>query len=102
MWLARGCVVGIVGVALTMAMSQPALSAARNTHRPAGATRAAQLATAAVDIPKLTVRLTPLVRLTRGDALAAVIVPRNADNRLLRVILESQDYYSLSEVPLDG
>ena len=60
------------------------------------------LLNAASDAPKLTVRVAPLVRLTRGDARGVVIVPRNADNRLLRVILESEDYYTLSEIQLDG
>ena len=52
--------------------------------------------------PPLTVRVTPLARLTRGDARGVVTVPRHADNRRLRVVLESEDYYTLSEVPLDG
>jgi hypothetical protein len=41
--------------------------------------------------PKLTVRVSPLVRLTRGDARGVVTVPRHADNRMLRVVLESED-----------
>jgi len=57
---------------------------------------------AAGDTPKLTVRVAPLVRLTRGDAHGVVIVPRHADNRLLRVIIESDDYYSSSDIQLDG
>jgi hypothetical protein len=57
---------------------------------------------AAVDVPKLTVRLTPLVRMTRGDANGLVTVPQHVDNRVLRVILESEDYYRLSDVQLDG
>ena len=56
----------------------------------------------AADGPKLTVRVSPLVRLTRGDARGVVTVPRHADNRMLRVVLESEDYYTLSELPLDG
>ena len=52
--------------------------------------------------PKLTVRVTPLVRLTRGDARGVMTVPRHGDNLMLRVVLESEDYYTLSEVPLDG
>jgi hypothetical protein len=31
-----------------------------------------------------------------------VSVPRHVDNRVLRVVLESQDYYSVSDVQLDG
>jgi hypothetical protein len=31
-----------------------------------------------------------------------VMVPRHADNRVLRVILESEDYYSVSDIQLDG
>jgi hypothetical protein len=57
---------------------------------------------AAADVPKLTVRVTPLVRVTRGDASGMVSVPRHADNRVLRVILESEDYYRASDVQLDG
>ena len=56
----------------------------------------------AADGPTLTVRVTPLVRLTRGDARGVVTVPRHADNRMLRVVLESENYYTLSEVRLDG
>ena len=54
------------------------------------------------EAPKLTVRVTPLVRLTRGDARGLVTVPRHHDNRVLRVILESEDYYSRSDIQLDG
>jgi hypothetical protein len=57
---------------------------------------------AADDVAKLTVRLTPVVRVTRGDARAVVTVPRHADNRVLRVSLESEDYSTVSEVPLEG
>jgi hypothetical protein len=94
--------VSVAGVAIIVAFSHPVLGAARDTHRPASATRLTQLPTAAVDVPKLTVRVTPLVRLTRGDARGVVSVPRHVNNRVLRVILESEDYYSLSEVQLDG
>ena len=51
---------------------------------------------------KLTVRVTPLIRMTPGEARAVVTVPRHAENRLLRVILESENYYTLSELPLEG
>ena len=74
------------------------LDAARNVDRAASATHDAQ----PVEAPKLSVRVTPLVRLTRGAAHGLAIVPRHADNRALRIILESEDYYSLSEVQLDG
>jgi hypothetical protein len=60
------------------------------------------LLNAAGDAPKLTVRVAPLVHLTRGDTRGVVVVPRHADNRLLRVILESEDYYSRSDIQLDG
>lgn len=33
---------------------------------------------------------------------ATGVEPRHSDNRMLRVVLESEDYYTLSEVPLDG
>jgi hypothetical protein len=93
--------VSVATVALIVAMSHPVFGAARDTHRPASATRPAQIHTA-VDVPKLTVRLNPLVRLTRGDARGVVSVPRHVNNRVLRVILESEDYYSLSDVQLNG
>jgi hypothetical protein len=54
------------------------------------------------EMPKLTVHLTPLVQLTRGDARGVVTVPQDAANRRLRVVLEAEDYYSVSEVQLDG
>ena len=54
------------------------------------------------DDSKLTVRVTPLVRMSRGDARGLVMVPRHSDNRVLRVILESEDYYSRSDIQLDG
>ena len=50
----------------------------------------------------MSVRITPLIRLTRGEARGLVIVSRHADNRVLRVIVESEGYYSLSEIQLDG
>ena len=68
----------------------------------ASATGPAQLQTAAVDVPKLTVRVTRLVSLTRGDARGLVSVPPHVNNRVLRVILESEDYYRLSEMSLEG
>ena len=87
--------VSVVAVALIVAMSHPVLGAARDTRRPASETRPD-------DVPKLTVRLTPLIRLTRGPARGVVSVPRHVNNRVLRVVLESEDYYSLSAVQLDG
>jgi hypothetical protein len=94
--------VSVAAVALIVAMSHPVLGAARDTHRPASATRPTPVHTTAVDVPKLTVRLTPLVRVTRGDASGVVVVPRHVNNRVLRVVLESEDYYRLSDVQLDG
>lgn len=78
------------------------LNAARDATPEARANRNPQSQSAPVDRSKLTVRVTPLVRFTRGEALGVVIVPRHADNRILRVILESEDYYTLSDIPLDG
>jgi hypothetical protein len=78
------------------------LNAARDATREPRANRVSQSQSAPVDRSKLTVRVTPLVRLTRGDARGVVIVPRHGDNRVLRIILESEDYYSLSDIPLDG
>jgi len=95
-------VVSCVAVAFTAAMSHPVFGAARDSHRRASPADPMQLQTGAVDDTKLTVHVTPLVRLTRGDARGVVSVPRHVDNRVLRVVLESPDYYSLSDVQLDG
>ena len=78
------------------------LNAARDATREARAKRDPQSQSAPVGRPTLTVRVTPLVRLSRGEARGLVIVPRHADNRMLRVILESEDYYRLSDIQLDG
>jgi hypothetical protein len=78
------------------------LNAARDATREARAKRDPQSQSAPVDRSKLTVRVTPLVLLTRGEARGVVIVPRHEDNRMLRVILESENYYSLSDIQLDG
>ena len=51
---------------------------------------------------KLTVRVTPLVVLAPTNARGLVRVPRHADNRLLRVVLESENYYSSSDIELQG
>ena len=85
MCMAPRVAVCIAAVALTMAMSHPAVGAARDS-----------------DVPKLTVRVTPLMRVTRGDARGVVSVPRHAANRVLRIILESEFYYTRSDVQLDG
>lgn len=79
-----------------------ALNAAPGATRDARANRGSQSQSAPTDHSALTVRVTPLVLLTRGEARGLVIVPRHADNRVLRVILEADDYYSLSEIQLDG
>ena len=55
----------------------------------------------AADGLTLTVRITPLVRLTRSDARSVVTVRRPVDNRILRVVFESEDCYTLGKVPLD-
>jgi hypothetical protein len=78
------------------------LHAARDASPETRANRDRKSQRALGDCATLTVRITPLVRLTRGDTYGTVIVPRHADNRLLRVILESEDYYSRSDIPLDG
>jgi hypothetical protein len=94
--------VSVAAVALIVAMSRPVLGAARDTQHPASATRSAQLQTAEFDVPKLTVRVTPLERVKPGDTRRVVSVPRHVNNRVLRVILESEGYYSLSDAQLDG
>jgi hypothetical protein len=83
---------GAVTVVVVTVTSGSMLHAARNVDRAASATHHTQ----PVDAPKLSVRVTPLVRLTRGEARGVATVPRHADNRVLRVILESEDYSSLS------
>jgi len=78
------------------------LNAARDASPEARSNRDPKSQNALVDRAKLTVRVTPLVRLNRGDAYGMVMVPRDPENRVLRVILESEDYFSLSDIPLDG
>jgi hypothetical protein len=92
----------IIAVAASAATSDARLNAAGPHDHAANSTRQAQPQAAPADRQKLTVRVAPLVRLIRGDARGMVIVPRDADNRVLRVILESEDYYRLSEIPLEG
>jgi hypothetical protein len=72
------------------------------TERKARSSRERPQQERAADDSKVTVRVTPLVRLDRGDARGLVMVPRHSDNRVLRVILESEDYYSRSDIQLDG
>src|SRR5262249_58912735 len=90
------------GVGLTAVVSQPLFGAAQDTRRPAIAAPADDRHSEVVDVPKLTVHVTPLVHLTRTDARGVVTVPKHRDNRVLRVILESQDYYTASDAELDG
>jgi hypothetical protein len=52
--------------------------------------------------PRLEVHVTPLVVLRTSDAQGWVTVPRDRENRLLRVILESESYFSSSDIQLDG
>lgn len=92
----------IVSGVVAALMCGSTLNAARVATHEARANRNSQSQSAPADQSRLTVRFTPLVRLTRGEARGMVIVPRHADNRVLRVILESQDYYSRSDIPLDG
>ena len=92
----------IIAVAVSAATSDARLNAAGAGDPAASTTRQTPPQAAPADRQKLTVRVTPLVRFVRGDARGMAIVPRHADNRLLRVILESADYYRLSELPLEG
>ena len=64
------------------------LNAARDATGEARADRDPQSQSAPVNRFKLTVCVTPLVHLTRGNARGVVVVPRHADSRLLRVIIE--------------
>lgn len=61
-----------------------------------------RLASPGAESTTLSVHVTPLVMLTTSDARGRVTVPRHSDNRVLRVILESEQYYSCSEIQLDG
>jgi hypothetical protein len=65
------------------------LNAAPDASPDARTNRDPKSQSALVDRAKLTVRVAPLVRLDRGDAYGMVMVPRDPDNRVLRVILES-------------
>lgn len=89
---------GLVAVLMCGSTADAAGDAARERR----ANRGSQPQSAPADHFGLTIRATPLVLLNRGEARALVMVPRHADNRVLRVILESDDYYSLSEIQLDG
>jgi hypothetical protein len=80
----------------------PTLNAAGDATRESRANRDSRSQRAPADDSRLTVRATPLLLLTRGEARGLVMVPRHADNRVLRVILESEDYYSQSDIQLDG
>ena len=92
-------IVGGVVAALTCGST---LNAASDATREARANRGSQSQRAPADDSRLTVRVTGLVLLARGEARGLVMVPRHADNRVLRVILESEDYYSVSDIQLDG
>jgi hypothetical protein len=92
----------IVVVALAAATSDRTLHAATADHGSANPSQSTWAQTAPADPPKLAVRVDPLIRLSRGDARGLVTVPRHADNRMLRVILESEDYFRLSEIALEG
>lgn len=50
----------------------------------------------------LMMRLTPNIVLGPADVRAVVQVPRHADNRLLRIMIDSGAYYRSSDVQLDG
>jgi hypothetical protein len=92
----------IVVVALAASTSERTVCGAAADHRWANPAQSTRAQAVSVDHPNLAVRVDALVRLSRGDARGVVTVPRHADNRMLRVILESEDYFWLSETPLEG
>ena len=92
----------IVIVALAAATSDRTLNAAAADRRSANSTPSTRPQSALADHATLAVRVDSLIRLSRGDARGVVTVPRHADNRMLRVILESEDYFRLSETQLEG
>jgi hypothetical protein len=51
---------------------------------------------------ELTVRLPAVVSRSASLVRAVIRVPRAADNRILRVTLDSEMFYRSSDVPLDG
>jgi hypothetical protein len=50
----------------------------------------------------LSMRVSPAVALAPAFVRVETMVERNADNRSLLIIAESPDFYSRSEVPLNG
>jgi hypothetical protein len=51
---------------------------------------------------EVTVRLPSIVTRLSSAIRATVWIPRDADNRLLRVTLDSERFYRSSDVPLEG
>jgi hypothetical protein len=51
---------------------------------------------------ELTVRLPSVVSRSSSMVRAVIRVPREADNRMLRVTLDSDTFYRSSDLPLDG
>lgn len=50
----------------------------------------------------LTLRVTPLFALAGSPVQAMVRIPPNADNRLLRIMVDSENYFQSSDVELAG
>jgi hypothetical protein len=48
------------------------------------------------------VRVSPQISMAPADVLVYVTVERSADNRMLRVSAESDNFFRSSEVPLEG
>jgi hypothetical protein len=93
-----GVVVTLVAYLGSASISHASSARDRNATTEAGSPAAMKPAEA----PRLLVRVAPLVVLSPSDARGLVVVPRHHDNRLLRVILESEDYYSSSDTQLNG
>ena len=48
------------------------------------------------------VRVSPQISMAPADVIVYVTVERSADNRMLRVSAQSEDFFRSSEVPLEG
>jgi hypothetical protein len=60
------------------------------------------LAAAISSPPQLKIHVWPTTSIAPANLLVQVIIERNPENRLMRIIADSPGYFSSSEVPLDG
>ncbi|HEV8396332.1 MAG TPA: hypothetical protein VGQ37_18755 [Vicinamibacterales bacterium] len=79
-------------------------SAARDTTAALAVARARAAAVAPADTPgdELTLRMTPRFVSAPGYLRSLIRVAPNADNRILRVEIDSDAYYRSSDIELDG